>query len=91
MFAPEASEGLVKHSEMYAQACSQGMFAAFAPQAENLISQPCFPVAVSYVKCLEGAPARPQEADAASGLIIRRAICFKVHNLKGSMSVPHLP
>lgn len=91
MFVPDSSQGLVKHSERYAQAPFSGMFAGFALQAENLTSQACLPVIVLYVKCLEGAPARPQEADTASGLIVLQAICLKVHNLQGYMSVPHLP
>lgn len=91
MFVPDASEGLVKHSGMYAQAHFWGMFAGFALQPETPTSQACLSAIVSAGECLEGAPARPQEADTASGLIILQAICFKVRNLQGYMSVPHLP
>lgn len=81
---PEAPEGLVRRWEMCAPAPEfRPRSAGRAPKAGSLS---CHRV----IRLFGRSPARPQEADTASGLILQ-AICFKVHNLKGYMSVPHLP
>lgn len=74
---------LFKCSEIYFQAVFLRAVASSVLWSGTLKSEVCFrvPVAVCYVKDLEGPSAGPQEGVAASGLSILKAICFKVDNL----------